>query len=37
MQIIGHVNEYPVMHYFGNPKHTQSMITYMILTEYYGK
>ena len=25
---IGHVNEYPTMHYFGIPRHTQSMITY---------
>ena len=25
---IGHVNEYPTMHYFGNPGHTQSMIAY---------
>ena len=32
---IGHVNEYPTMHYFGNPKHTQLMIAYMILTEYF--
>ena len=32
---IGHVNEYPTMHYFGNPRHTQSMIGYMILTEYF--
>ena len=23
---IGHVKEYPTMHYFGNPKHSQSMI-----------
>ena len=28
--IIGRVNEYPTMHYFGNPGHTQSMIAYMI-------
>ena len=28
---IGHVNEYPTMHYFGNPRHAQSMIAYMIL------
>ena len=34
---IGHVNEYPTMHYFGNPGHTQSMIAYMILTEYFWK
>ena len=25
---IGHVNEYPTMHYFGNSRHTQSMIAY---------
>ena len=33
---IGHVYEYPVMHYFENPRHTQSMIAYMILTEIPG-
>ena len=32
---IGHVNEYPTMHYFGVPRHTQSMIAYKILTEYF--
>ena len=32
--IIGHVNEYHTMHYFRNPRHTQSIITYKILTEY---
>ena len=32
---IGHVNEYPTMHYFGNLGSTQSMIAYMILTEYF--
>ena len=32
---IGHVNEYPTMHCFGNPRHTQSMIVYMIWTEYF--
>ena len=32
--VIRHVNEYPTMHYFGNPKHTQSMIAYKTLTEY---
>ena len=36
-QRIGHVNEYPTMHYFGNPKRTQSMIAYMILSEYLWK
>ena len=37
--LIGHVNEYLTSHYFGNPRHTQSMITYMymILTEYSWK
>ena len=34
---IGHVNEYPTMHSFGNPRHTQSIIAYMILTEYFWK
>ena len=33
----GHVNEYPTMYYFGNPGHTQSMIAYMILIEYFWK
>ena len=37
MAQLGHVNEYPAMHYFGNPKHTQLMIAYMILTEYFWK
>ena len=31
---IRHVNEYPTIHYFGNPGHTQSMIAHMISTEY---
>ena len=35
--VIGHGNEYPTMHYFGNPRHTQSLIVYMILTEYFWK
>ena len=26
---IGHVNEYPKMHLFGHPRHTQSMIAYI--------
>ena len=34
---IGHVNEYPTMHYFGIPRHTPSMIAYKSLTEYSGK
>ena len=29
----GHVNECPTMHFFGNPRHTQSMIALY----YYGK
>ena len=32
---VGRVNEYQTMHYFGIPRHTQSMIAYMILTEYF--
>ena len=28
---IGHVNEYPTMHDFRNPRHRQSLIAYMIL------
>ena len=36
-QSIGHVNEFPTMHYFGIPRHTQSMIAYIILTEYFWK
>ena len=31
------VNEYPTMHYFGNPGHTQSKGSIMILTEYFWK
>ena len=27
---IGHVDEYPTMHFFGNPGRTQSMIAYII-------
>ena len=30
-----HVNEYSTMHYFGNPRHIQSMIAYIILPEYF--
>ena len=29
---IGHVNEYPTMHYFGIPRDTQSMVAYTVLT-----
>ena len=36
-QIIGRVNEYPTMHYFGLPRHTQSMIAYKTLSEYFWK
>ena len=32
---IGQVNEYLTMHYFGNPRHTQLIIVYKILTEYF--
>ena len=28
---IGHINEYPTMHYFGISRHTQSMIAYKII------
>ena len=35
--VIGHVNEYPTMHYFETPRHTQPMIEYNILTEYFWK
>ena len=27
---MGHVNEYPTMHHFGIPGHTQSMVAYII-------
>ena len=32
-----HVNEYPTMHYYEIPGHTQSMIAYKILTKYFWK
>ena len=32
---MGHVHEYPTMHYL--PRHTQSMIAHIILTEYFKK
>ena len=35
--VIGYVNEYPTMHYFRIPRHTQSMIAYKIFTEYFWK
>ena len=31
-----HVNDYPTMHYFGIPRHTQSMIAYKTLTSFSG-
>ena len=34
---IGHVNEYPTMHCFGNPRHIESIITFTILMEYFWK
>ena len=34
---MGHVNNHPTIHYFGIPRHTQSMIAYKILTEYFWK
>ena len=33
--IMGHVNDYPTMHYYENHRHTHSMIAYMTLTEYF--
>ena len=32
---IGDVNAFPTMHYFENPRHTQTIIAYMTLTEYF--
>ena len=37
VRLMGHVNEFPTMHYFVIPKLTQSMIAYKILTEYFWK
>ena len=37
MSQMGHVSEYPIMYYFGNPGHLQSMIAHMSLTEYFWK
>ena len=34
---IGHVNEHPIIHYFGIPRHTQSMIVHKIVVEYFWK
>ena len=31
---IGHVNQYPKMRYFGNPRHTQAIVAYMILSDF---
>ena len=36
-RLIGHVHEYPTMQHCGNPRHTQSMLAYMTLTEYFLK
>ena len=30
-------NEYPIIHYFGIPRHTQSMMASKILTKYFWK
>ena len=35
--MLGHVNEYPSMHYFGTPRHSQSMIALKIWTKYFWK
>ena len=35
--LIGRVNEYPTMHYFGIPRHTQQMMAYKISIEYFWK
>ena len=39
VSLIGHVNEYPTMHYFVIPSYSQSMIAYryIILTAYFWK
>ena len=34
---VGHIYEYPTMYYFDTSRHTQSMIAYKILTEYFWK
>ena len=36
-KLIGHVSEYPSIHYFGIPRHTHPMKTSKILTEYFWK
>ena len=32
-KLVGHVNEYPTMHYFGTPELTQSMIRTIVFLE----
>ena len=32
---IRYFNEYPTMHYFGNPRHSESMKAYVIWAEYF--
>ena len=32
---IGHVDNIPTTHYFGNHRHTHAMMEYMIMTEYF--
>ena len=32
-KLVGHANEYPTMHYFGNPGHTPSMIRTIVFLE----
>ena len=34
---IGHGNEYPIMHRFGFPRHTQSMLAQKTVTEYFSR
>ena len=35
--IMRHAPEYRTIHYFGYPRHTQSMIAYIIFSEYFWK
>ena len=37
LMVIGDVHNYPAMHCFGIPSHTQSMIAYKIFNEYFWK
>ena len=37
MMWIGHANEYPTMHHFGNPGQTQSIKSIIAVTEYFWK